>query len=218
MPLRDPLLKLLLLWVTLLTTVLWLPIVRGLLNGEEYEWAIGPFGGNGTGGDYWKLLVAMVYVMVLLLAGRRGPRPLFPVLLLPLMLAFNAAIIYAAWTNPDALRFQGDTLGVDISLAWILPIVFTLFTALAIWWTIDRAAKRRFLHRDPQWVRRNRVLLLLAAAMLPVQFVAFRYGGETGNEIGVFVTIIQWFVFNIGLSAPTIRPPRPANPDPFPPP
>lgn len=218
MPQRDPVLKLLLVWVTLLTTVVWLPVVRGVLNGPSYAWALGDLGGNGTGGDYWMLLIALAVVLVLQLSGRRGPRPLFPILLLPLLIAADVAIIGQGVSDPEGLRFRGDTLGIDISMGYILVAVFTLFVFIAILWTVRRVRERRFLHADPPWVRRNCILLIIAALIVPVQYLTFRHGGESAEQIGVVATILQWFVFNAGLTAPTERLAPPAIPEPFPPP
>ena len=200
---RDIVLKTLLIWVTLLTSViLWLPLVRGPMNGDSYQWnLVDGIGGHGIGGDYWMLIIAFAYVLALQVSGRRGPRALFPILLLPLLIVFNTAILYAAWKYPEVLRFEGATFGIDVSLAQILPTVFTLFTVTAMGWTFWRRTHGGFETSGPPWIGLNTTILSVAAAMLLLQFVLFRYGGAMGNQLGVVLTLVQWFVFNAGLNA-----------------
>jgi hypothetical protein len=85
-------------------------------------------------------------------------------------------------------------------------------------WTMRRMRSGGFMRSDPPWVKRNWVLLAIAALMVPAQVVAFRYIGEQGNQVGVIVTILQWFVLNAAITAPTVRPPPLETPQPFPPP
>jgi hypothetical protein len=212
-PQRDPVLKLLLIWVTLLTTVLWLPAVRALMHGETYQWLAGPLTGEGMGGDYWKLLIALGVVLVLQASGRRGPRPLFPILLLPLLLALAVAAIRFGWLARD-----DDNFGILAPMDNILPVLSIFFLLLAVWWTKRVWSAHRFLHSDPPWVTRNWILLGVAAAIVPLQYVCFAIIGGMGNDIGVILTVLQWFVLNAGLTAPSARPEPPATPEPFPPP
>jgi hypothetical protein len=199
--------------VTLLTAVVWLTVAFGLFVGESYYWQIGPWNGAGTGGDYWKLAVVLLFVLVLQVSGRRGPRPLFPFLLLPALTGFGAAVIWLAWFDR-----ADDTFGIEGALAYVLPVVFIMFALLGIGWTMRRWRAGRFLHADPPWVARNWVLLGIAAAIVPVQFVLLRFFDTGGMKAALYLTILQWFVLNAGLTAPSERPAPPATPEPFPPP
>lgn len=61
----DPLLKALLIWTMLTLIIIWLPLVRGLMDGETYQWANSiwgmQIGGSGVRGDYWLLLVQAIW-------------------------------------------------------------------------------------------------------------------------------------------------------------
>ncbi|HSK81753.1 MAG TPA: hypothetical protein VLQ45_35205 [Thermoanaerobaculia bacterium] len=49
----DPILRALLGWTALSTLIFWLPFVRGIFDGETYEWGLAGMGGTGISGDYW---------------------------------------------------------------------------------------------------------------------------------------------------------------------
>jgi hypothetical protein len=197
---RDPLLRTLLIWTTLLTSVLvWLPIVRGAMNGESYRWMlVSGIGGRGVGGSYWMLLVALAYFGTLQVLGRRKPGRLFAILLLLFLAACDAAVLYAAWKHPGALRFEGATFGIDVSLVLVAPLLFTVFLLLGIIWATRHWSVE--IGMWPAWTRMNGILLGIAGAMAVAELVLFRYGGAGGNQLGVIMTIAQWFVLNAGLN------------------
>ncbi len=89
----DPLLRLILVGVAFTLLVIWLPFVRGLMDGETYQWGHSFFqwgyGGSGVGGAYWLIVLQAFFALALVYFGWRGARPPFHWLLL-------------LWTIPSA--------------------------------------------------------------------------------------------------------------------
>ncbi len=206
----DRLLRWLLIWTGFTLLAVWLPLVRGLMDGASYQWAFAPgVGGRGVGGTYWLLVILAGYGLLMLSLGWRGARPPFHWLLLLWHLSLAGLVVYASWTAREPMRFRGDTLGIDISIAWMGPVFFGGFALLAVYWVVRdrRAAPPRVA---PEWQRTNRVLLLLAALLLPVQFILFRFGEPHGttDQVGVVLTIGQWLLVNCALvphSSPAVE-------------
>ena len=200
----DRLLKAILIWTVLTLIIVWLPLVRGLMDGDSYQWGNSAwgfqFGGRGLGGDYWFLLIQAAFGLVLLYLGWRGARQPFHWLLLLWHIQLALQSIYNSWTSPEDYRFKGDTLGVDISLAWVGPLLFGGFALLSIWWVL-RDIKSGQQRTAPQWTLANRVLLLIAVSLLPIQFVLLRFGPQhgPGDQAGVILTMLQWVLINLGL-------------------
>ena len=200
----DRLLRAILIWTAVTLIVVWLPLVRGLMDGESYQWGNSAwgfqFGGRGLGGDYWFLLLQAAFGLILLYLGWRGARQPFHWLLLPWHIQLALQSIYNSWTSPEDYRFKGDTLGVDISLAWVGPLLFGGFALLSIWWVVQdiKSGQQR---TAPQWTLANRVLLLIAVSLLPIQFVLLRFGPQhgPGDQAGVILTMLQWVIINLGL-------------------
>jgi hypothetical protein len=102
--------------------------------------------------------------------------------------------------NPEAYRFRGDTLGIDIALAWIAPGMWGLLVLMtALLAAVD--ASRRWVGESPSWTGRNRKLLLVVVCCLPFQFLLLHYGPQHGStdKIGRNMTICQWILFNAAL-------------------
>src|SRR6185295_10849706 len=82
----DRLLRAILIWTAVTLIIVWLPFVRGLMDGDAYEWGnefFGKrFGGHGVRGDYWLLVIEAAFGIFLLYLGWRGARPPFHWLLL----------------------------------------------------------------------------------------------------------------------------------------
>ncbi len=99
------------------------------------------------------------------------------------------------------LRFRGDTLGIDISLGgWPAALFAGMFLLTVLWAARDwpHSAGRT----TPPWGRANRGLLLLAGALLPVQFVLLRFGKPHGttDQIGVLLILLQWLLLNLSFA------------------
>jgi hypothetical protein len=195
----DPILRVILGWTTLLGILFWLPLIRSVMDGSSYSWALGPFAGRGLGGDYGFVAAGAAVFTTLLYLGWRGIRPTLTVIaLLALHAPLLLVTILAAIDNPDELRFRGDTLGIDISLAWVLPAVFAGFTALMLYWLLRRRSRATI---PVPWTRINRWLLGVAIGLLPVQFILLRGPNDATDPAGVIATIVQWL-----LIATAVRP------------
>jgi hypothetical protein len=188
--------------ITLL--IVWLPLVRGFMDGDSYQWGSSfwgfQLGGRGLHGDYWVLLLQAAFGITLLYLGWRGAQQPFHWLLLLWHVSLGAQATYDAISSPEDYRFRGDTLGVDVSLAWVGPLFFGGFALLSVFWVI-RDLRRGREKAIPEWNHTNRILLLLAISLLPIQFVLLRYGEQHGttDQIGVILTMLQWLLINLGL-------------------
>lgn len=208
----DRLLRALLAWTALTTVLFWLPAIRGAFDGPSYEWGLVLFSGAGTSGDYWFPALAAALALLTRVLGWRGAR--FPVhLLLAGWHVFLAVVVtLLAVRDPDGLRLQGDTLGLDVSLAVVGPAFFGFWAVLAVVW-----AARDLLRRGPRpalpWTASNTRRVLGLLALLPIQFVLLRFGapGSPADQIGVVLTILQWFLAGAALRPrplPAEAPPR----------
>ncbi|MDX5482873.1 MAG: hypothetical protein LPK07_14430 [Hymenobacteraceae bacterium] len=186
-----------LLYLTAITFVFsWLPFVRCLFDGETYTWGTGYFGrsfsGSGTAGDYWLLILRVAFgLLIFYTAYRSGKRVLFYMLLLLWYLPLLLDAVYLAIYNPEQMRFRGDTLGIDISVAAVIPAFLSLVFVLITYSMYLEQKRIRFV--VPTWVRRNNFWLILLMGMLPVQCALLHFGEPHGttDKVGVVLTILQ---------------------------
>jgi hypothetical protein len=206
----DRLLRIVLAWTALTFVPAWLPLIRGLFDGSSYEWGTSFFGyrvgGVGLRGDYWVVLLQSALGGTILWLGWRGARmPLHP-----LLIAWHALLfadgLYSSVTDPERYRFRGDTLGVDVSLAWVGPLLFGVFFVLALLWVL-RDLTRRAPRAAPPWSPVNTAWVAALAALLPIQFLLLRLGPphDTTDKIGVLVTIVQWLLLGVALRPRSIH-------------
>lgn len=202
---RDPLLLIIMGWTALVTGVLvWLPLVRGATQGNAYQWVFADgIGGRGVGGDYWMLFIAALPVFAMLYLGWRGARLPFHVLLLLLHVPLALGVAHAAATNPDAFRFEGETVGASFSLARVGPLLFGAFALLSIAWVVrDLRAGRPRDRAGWKWTRTARIRLVLVVVLVPAEVFLFRTGEiqSTRNIIGVGMVFWQWVAINLLLA------------------
>jgi hypothetical protein len=197
----DRLLQGLLLWTALTTLVFWLPCVRGLFDGVTYQWGGFGFSGRGIDGDYWFVASASLLAIALQYLAWRGPRAPFYVLFggWHLYLAFTTAS--AAISDPASLRFQGETLGVDVSFAVAAPVFMAAAAALVLFWMMRDARSGEPRPAWNAWTQRNKRWVLALVALLPLQLLLLRVGEPHGttDQLGVLITIAQWFLLSIAL-------------------
>ena len=200
----DRLLRALLIWTAVTLIIVWLPFVRGLMDGESYEWGNSfagmQFGGRGVHGDYWLLVIQITFGILLLYLGWRGARTPLHGLLLIWQLLIAGQACYDSFTSPEDYRFKGDTFGIDVSLAWVGPLLAGGFALLSIFWVLrDLRTRRETI--VPEWTRVNFVLLLIVLSLLPIQFGLLRFGEPHGprDQVGVLLTMTQWVLINCAL-------------------
>jgi hypothetical protein len=193
----SKLLRVILIWLAITFITGWLPMIRGAFDGPTYTWGTSYFGkqfsGSGTAGDYWLPVVKSIFAITVLYLGWRGARNGFLLLALLWQTFGFADALYSSITTPEDFRFKGDTLGVDISLAWVAPTAYGIFLLLTIFWAM-RNARTEWTELVPSWSRKNSVWLLFLIALLPIQFVLLRFGKHqsTPDVVGVILTIFQW--------------------------
>ena len=207
----DPLLKGLLIWTSLVTGILtWLPFVRASIEGRAYQWALAAgIGGRGIQGDYWLLVLGVIFAGTLLYFGWRGARQPFHWLLLLLHGGLAAAVFYLAMKSPEQLFFEGATIGVRFSLATVGPVFFGSVFACALFWVFrDLRSDRRRSALPWVWTRSQRVRLGLVIGFVPAQVILLRTWGPfgPGAVLGVFLTIWQWFMMTCRLLKPVRAP------------
>ena len=202
----DLLLRTLLLWTSALTITVWLPLVRASIEGQAYQWTwASGIGGRGLSGSYWVLPVSAVLVFALFYFGWRGARQPFHWLLLLVHGSYVGAVFYTAMTHPEALFFEGATLGVRFSLVRSGPVLFGAVAIGAVWWVVRDLQSRRPKVVPPWiWTRGKRIRLALVVAIVPAQIVLLRTWGPfgMGAMIGVLLSCWQWFMITQGLLTP----------------
>ncbi len=202
----DRLLKAILIWTAVTAITVWLPLIRGLMDGSTYQWGgeIWGFkvGGSGVGGDYWLLPLQAAFALWLLYLGWRGAKQPFHWLLLLWHIPLGASAIYNSLHFPENYRFRGDTLGVDISLAWVGPLFFGGFALLSVIW-VARDLRRNQPRAIMPLQHTNRILLTLMLSLIPVQFALLRFGEPHGttDKIGVLLTMLQWVGLNVAFAS-----------------
>jgi hypothetical protein len=200
----DRLLKVILTLTSFTMIIVWLPLIRGWMDGNSYAWGHSLFGkqfaGKGISGDYWLVVLQAVIGIALVYLGWRGAKQPFHWLLLLWNVSGFLNAFYNAIQFPEEYRFRGDTLGVDVSVAWVGPLFWSVLTVLSILWVV-RDLKTGVAKETPKWDRSNWVLLSVAAAMLPLQFILLRFGQPHGttDQIGVILTMLQWVVLNLSF-------------------
>lgn len=190
----------LLVWTACTTVIFWLPTVRGLFDGASYTWGLGGFGGAGVAGDYWFPVAGTAFALMLLVLGWRAPRLPFHIFFVGWHLLLAAVVLRAARSDPEGFRFRGDSLGIDVSLAWIGPLLFGLPAALAAWWAWRDLRSGTSTPVAP-WAPQNTRWLVGLLLLLPVQFGLLRFGapGSGADVAGVLLTILQWLLIGRAL-------------------
>lgn len=204
----DPLLKGLLLWTSLVTAVLvWLPMVRGLIEGPVYQWAffVEGIGGRGTGGAYPILPIAAAFAFSLFYLGWRGARHPFHWLLLICHGALTAVVIYEAVAHPDRLFWEGATVGIRFSLVSTGPVLFGSILVCAVFWVVRDVRSGRHPAAPPWiWTRSKQFRLAVVIGLVPIQVFLLRTWGPFGAAamVGVGLTLWQWFMITYRLLEP----------------
>lgn len=196
----DNLLAWVLNWTALTTLVFWLPTVRVLFDGPSYSWGLFGFGGAGFTVDYLVPVSGSFAALLIQWLGSRGGRRLLLYLLLGLWhLSLAAGAVYFAATRPGTFRFQGDTLGLDFSLAVVGPALFSAWAIATLVWIVRdlRATGADASGRNTSDLRWAAVLV----GLLPAQFFLLRFGAPDGltDQVGVLLTVAQWLLVGPAL-------------------
>ncbi len=206
----DWLLRSILGWTAFTFILAWLPMVRGVMDGDTYAWGVTwwgfTVGGSGMGGWFWVLPAQVALGVTLLWLGWRGARPPLRWLLPAWHAALFSSCMVAVISDPDSFRFRGRTAGVDVSLTWVAPALTGVFLLASIGWAV-RDARSGARHAVAPWSRVNTLWLGGLLALLPVQWALLHFGEPHGatDLAGVTLTILQWLLLGHVLK------PRPAS-------
>ncbi|MGZ8283638.1 MAG: hypothetical protein ACXWUN_11930 [Allosphingosinicella sp.] len=187
-------------WLTLTFVTAWLPLLRGAMDGPSYQWGAGlfglQFGGAGIDGDYGFVLAKSAIALAFLWFGWRKPNGYFRPALVAWLALGLADTLFNVFTSPGSFRFQGDTLGVDISLVLIAPLLDAALLGLAVWWTLKAPSLP-----GPPLARANMVLVATFLMLIPVQYALLSAGSgqEPNDVVGVLLTLAGWFLLSAGL-------------------
>jgi len=192
-------------WAAYLLIFSWLPLARSFLDGETYQWATTHFGfrfsGAGVGPDLWLPVLKAGLLVYLMWGLLRSSSPLHRWTLLLVNLAWAADATQSYLADPDGFVFRGDTLGIELNLGLTLPDVTGAFAALSVLWFL-RERGRANSRAAAVWTDRNHTWLWTLAALLPVQFLLFRFGAPHGttDAIAVLLTIAQSPLLAVALA------------------
>ena len=191
---RDGIITGLMFLMSFTMMVVWLPLLRSVLDGDTYQWGTTFFGYTIGGAG----ITASLIFLVLQLA-------FYAVLFWSIFRARNRFVAYAmtaAWwimvfgnllfdiiVEGDTM-FHGDTLNVHISLSMIVIPLSVIAAVLIMLW-IRRDVRSNDLAIS--WSRRNTMLAWIILGPLPIQALLLRIGEPhaTTDEIGVLISILQ---------------------------
>ncbi len=129
-------LNLLLILTSLTFATSWLPFIRGISDGESYQWGTTFFGklfyGSGTGGDFYYVLLNVAIGLGLMYTfywGRR--RNMFYLLLIIWYGSMIANSFYEVFLG-EGYMFHGDTLNVHLDLSFIIIPFMIVMGALVV--------------------------------------------------------------------------------------
>lgn len=188
-------------WLTLIVSLtflmVWLPLLRSLFDGRSYQWGMSYFGfqlqGTGITPSYLFLVIQLVFYVALFVSMYRvqNRKVYYALLLLWFVHVFGNLLADIA-INGDT-TFEGDTLGVSISLFWmVLPL--SALTLLLVFLAIR--ADRRAIPQSIPWNAKNWRLCGVILGALPLQAILLALGEPHGvtDQIGVILTIVQCFL------------------------
>jgi hypothetical protein len=174
--------------------IVWLPLLRSLLDGDTYQWGTSYFGtmisGAGVTASLMFLVVQLVFYVGLFWSIFRAQKRMIAYLLtIVWWIHFFGNLLFDIIVNGDTM-FHGDTLNVHISISMIVIPLSILAAVLIVLW-IRRDLKSHDI--EIQWSRKNKMLALLILGPLPLQAILLRIGEPhaTTDEIGVIITILQ---------------------------
>lgn len=177
--------------------LVWLPLLRCLMDGSSYRWGQSYYGmslaSKGIEADLIFLVLQFIFYALLFFSFYRCKnRKLFYGLLALWFINVYGNFFHLLITQGD-IPFHGDTLGVHTSLSRIV-IPFALISLGLIIYVIRRDVTME--EQDIPWNKRNKIWLIGLLALIPIQWILFATGEAHGTTdgIGVILTIIQAFL------------------------
>lgn len=189
--------KLLLLLIGITFMLVWLPLIRCLMDGRSYQWGMSFYGQQfssaGLSADYLFLIVQLVFFGGLFYSFFWVKnRSIFYTLLGLWFFNTLGNFLFTIMQEGDTM-FHGDTLNVHISVSSIV-ITLSIISLACIAWVISKDRQQE--ETAIPWGRRNRMWAIILLAPLPIQWVMFATGEPHGttDEIAVLIAIAQAFL------------------------
>lgn len=188
---------LLLILIGITFMLVWLPLLRCLMDGASYQWGMDFYGRQfssaGLSADYLFLVVQLAFFAGLFYSFFWVKnRTIFYAMLGLWFLNTLGNLLFGLLKEGDAM-FHGDTLNVHISVSSIV-ITLSVIALACIAWVISRDRKQE--ETAIPWGRRNRMWAIIVLAPLPLQWIMFATGEPHGttDEIAVLIAIAQAFL------------------------
>ena len=171
----------------------WLPFIRGIADGESYQWGTNFFGtvfyGNGIGGDFYYVVINVLLFLVLMYSFYWiKNRIVFYIFLAVWYGSMIANSFYEVFVG-EGYMFHGDTMNVHLDLSFII-IPFMILIGAFVINVILEDRKLSFLAKG---TKKNKFWAILLLAPIPVQIVLFYMGEPHGitDKIGVIIALLQ---------------------------
>ncbi len=190
-------------WLMLFTgftfMLVWLPLLRCLFDGSSYQWGQIFWGiqlsSIGLSLDYLFLIFSFgLYLWLYHSFYWQKNRKIFYGLLVWWFLHNFGNLLFDIWKNGDTM-FHGDTLGVHVSLSYIV-IPLSLIAVVLIYLVIKKDKTKEMV--SIPWSSINKRTALIILSPLPIQAILFATGEphDLGDQIAVIVAIIQAIFFH----------------------
>lgn len=186
-------LNILLILTSLTFATSWLPFIRGISDGESYQWGTTLFGelfyGNGVAGDfYYVALNVLVFLLLMYSFYWIKNRGVFYVLLLVWYGSMIANSFYEVFVG-EGYMFHGDTMNVHLDLSYVV-IPLMIFIGAFVLYVVMDDRKQSFTAKGH---KKNVVWARILLIPIPVQVVLFYMGEPHGitDKIGVIIALLQ---------------------------
>ena len=174
--------------------VVWLPLLRSVLDGETYQWGVNYFGvmihGAGITTSLLFLVAQLMFYVALFWAMFRAKnRTLAYVLAGVWWVHVFGNLLFEIAREGDTM-FHGETMNVHVSLSMIvIPLSLLAAVLIGLWIRKDMHSANIVIN----WSRRNTILALVILGPLPIQAILLGIGEPhaTTDEIGVVISILQ---------------------------
>ncbi len=191
---RDGLITGLMFLMAFTFLIVWLPLLRSILDGDTYQWGTTWFGiqisGAGITSSLFFLVIQLAFYVALFWSIFRAKNRMIAYLLsIVWWVHVFGNLLYEIAVEGDTM-FHGDTLNVHVSLSMIvIPLSIVSAILIGLWIRRDMNSSGTVIN----WSRRNTLLALLILGPLPIQAILLRVGEPhaTTDEIGVLITILQ---------------------------
>lgn len=182
----------------------WRLTIRAPMQGQRFSWDYAGLGGQGAAGGYGIIVFLTVIGLIILTLGWRAPHRFFrwAVMVWALLLFLSSVAIVL---SDPGIVVTAETLGLELPYAWTLLPLDAIYVAITFIWFLRERQDLKQRPRPkpvlPKWTRFNTIFLILAALLLPLEYVLFNTGElhGTADQAAVALTFVQYILINISL-------------------